>query len=264
MFGLHTPVYAYGAMMALGLLVGGVGLLLSAKQVRLDVDLVLAAAGITLLFGYAGAHGLFLLVAALNGQEVLPLIGRGGIVFYGGAVAGALGGYLAAKAFQLPWRLLLDAAAVPLALGHAIGRIGCLLGGCCFGRQFSAAWAVSYRHPLAPMPDGILRHPVQAYEAIALLILSALLLARPIDQRKAGSRFAIYVASYAVLRALLETFRGDSARGLFFGSHMSTSQLLSALLFAAASTWLFRLRSTQKKSAAGELKLTGGMKQAAS
>jgi len=102
---------------------------------------------------------------------------------------------------------------------------------------------VTYVHPLAPHADGIPRHPVQAYEALALVVLALALLGVPLRKDCAGLRFSIYVATYAVLRMVLETLRADDVRGVYLDARMSTSQLLSAMLLAGALAWLYRHRT---------------------
>jgi len=127
----------------------------------------------------------------------------GGFVFYGGLIFGLL--FLALyKLCRLPLTLQTLWAILPaLTAGHAIGRIGCLLAGCCFGSETEAWWGIHLH--------GASRHPTQILESLGLsLLLIYLLKAR----RSVGS-FAVYFLGYGVLRFGVESLRGDSIRGLW-------------------------------------------------
>ena len=151
----------------------------------------------------------------------------------GGILAGAL--YLRVKGRSLALWSNLTAPAI--ALFHTFGRIGCFLGGCCYG--IPSAWGVTYRHSPVVEANGISRFPVQLVEAAWNLILF-LLLSRLLRQGK-GRLLPLYLALYAPARFLLEFLRGDSYRGIFFG--LSTSQWISLLLFPAALFFLLRRRN---------------------
>ena len=232
-FGLERPIYSYGAMVVLGIAITVLIAVARARRYGLErfdelaVVLMCVAGG--LLGGallYLGVH-----VREVVAQPVL-LLGPG-LVFYGGVLGGALAAWLYARRFGVPLARAFDAGVPGLAFGHAIGRIGCFLGGCCFGRPCAPRFALGV--PL----HGALRHPVPLYEASALVLLGALLLAisRPLRSRP-GALAALYVALYAALRLSLEPLRGDDLeRGIFAG--LSTSQWLGGVALAASITALF-------------------------
>ncbi|MDO9183554.1 MAG: prolipoprotein diacylglyceryl transferase, partial [Bacteriovorax sp.] len=149
----------------------------------------------------------------------------GGFVFYGGLVFGIIFFLLYSiyyKKFNFQNSFLL----IPgLIFGHAIGRVGCFLTGCCYGSQCSLPWAVKM--------EGEFRHPVQLYEAIALFILGYFSL-RWIANKKTNL-FIItqYLIIYSAVRFVIEFFRGDEVRGVFWLS-FSTSQLISIGIFICA------------------------------
>jgi phosphatidylglycerol:prolipoprotein diacylglycerol transferase len=128
-----------------------------------------------------------------------------------------------------------DASTPGLALAHALGRMGCLLGGCCYGSHAADTW------PLAPVLWGERRHPVQLYEAVGLLALAALTaLLTPRLRRRPGSLFTVYLGAYAILRLGTERLRGDDLeRGFVLG--LSTSQLLAGAALAASVVLGMRL-----------------------
>jgi phosphatidylglycerol---prolipoprotein diacylglyceryl transferase len=118
---------------------------------------------------------------------------------------------------------------VALPLGHAIGRLGCLMAGCCYGRHTTMPWGLA-------MDGDPSRHPTQIYEAIlnALIAFTVARVALPRtrDGRwKPGSAFLLYIALYAVARFVVEIYRGDD-RGEFWHG-LSPSQLVAIAALAA-------------------------------
>jgi formylglycine-generating enzyme required for sulfatase activity len=134
---------------------------------------------------------------------------------------------------QVPVLALADRAVPAIATGHAIGRIGCLLGGCCFGKPAHGLLAIHYTDPLAPaaVVAGLGRQPVPLYEAAALLGLALGCALRPLHDPGSGRRLRCYALAYAGLRLGLESLRGDDVRGVFFGGAVSVAQLI-------AFTWI--------------------------
>jgi phosphatidylglycerol---prolipoprotein diacylglyceryl transferase len=169
-----------------------------------------------IIAGWAGAH---LFDAASRG---LPLR-EAGFTFYGGMLAGTLF-YVLAAARRLNgeqiWRTL-NCAVIPLVIGHAIGRIGCFLAGCCHGTFIG---------------DTGVRHPTQLYEAAGLIAIAGLL---SVQERRGGHLLVpLYLLAYAPLRFMLEFLRGDD-RG--FWLVLSTSQWISLAMIPAAlaaGAWL--------------------------
>jgi phosphatidylglycerol:prolipoprotein diacylglycerol transferase len=130
-----------------------------------------------------------------------------------------------------------------IALGHVIGRLGCLLAGCCYGRPTELPWGVTFTSPVAAAnvgtPLGIPLHPTQLYDAGAeLLILAFLLIFEKRGRPFAGRTFWLYMLLYAISRFIVEIFRGDD-RGMLAG--LSTSQVVSLLVVPAAIVMLMRL-----------------------
>jgi phosphatidylglycerol:prolipoprotein diacylglycerol transferase len=166
---------------------------------------------------------------------------KGGGAFYGGFIAGLLFSLWYLRRFKLAFWKAADCVAPGAALGHAVGRVGCFLAGCCYGRPTSLPWGV--RFPLLERPV----HPTQLYEA-GLNLLNALVLFGLFRRgRRDGSVFLVYLFNYSLIRFLLEYFRGDPARAyLFRGTSPWTSlsgpQLVS-MAGLAASAVLFVLRS---------------------
>jgi phosphatidylglycerol:prolipoprotein diacylglycerol transferase len=155
----------------------------------------------------------------------------GGSVFYGGLLGGLLAGGISVKVQKLPAGLTTDCAAPALALFHCFGRIGCFLGGCCYGVE--SEHGVTFTNALVESANGVARVPVQLYEAALELVLFLglwLLLSRGAFK---GRLLLLYLLAYAPGRFALEFLRGDEYRGRLFG--LSTSQIISIGVFAVAA-----------------------------
>jgi len=146
-----------------------------------------------------------------------------GMVFYGGLYGGILVGFLWAKHKKLNLKNIGDIFAVLIPLFHTFGRIGCFFAGCCYGVK--SEWGISGRVVVGDLKEGAKRVPVQLMEAALLFMLFFVLLWMFRKKVAEGKLICIYLMSYAVLRFVLEFFRGDEIRGNLF--MFSTSQWIS-------------------------------------
>ena len=179
----------------------------------------------TFLFSWLGAKSVFLLVSGRFSDywSMFDFWSGGGFIFYGGLFFGFA--YIVVYSFilgkfpqeRLAWLL------PPLALGHALGRMGCFFAGCCYGTVCELPWAI-YLH-------GATRHPVPLYEAVFLVFLS--IASYKLLKKKVGhwKMVGFYFAMYAVGRFILEFYRGDMARGIYFQG-LSLSQIFSMVFVA--------------------------------
>lgn len=244
---LERPLGSYGAMMALGIFVVGLIAVRAAARARLDVGATFAVLACTVGGGFASAWTTFVIVeAARTGtfDAIRIAVQSGGGMVALGAVPGALASALAAgRWLRLPVLRLLDLSIPGVAAAHAMGRLGCLLGGCCFGAPSSLPWAIVYTHPFAPASHPpVPRHPTPVYEALAQLVLALVFALVPARHPGTGARAASYLGAYAIVRLLVETTRGDAVRGVFFDGALSTSQLLSIVALAVSLLVYLRLR----------------------
>ena len=167
-----------------------------------------------------------------NTTEILRLVWRGGYSFYGGLIGGMVACFLFVRIHGLPlWRMT-DILAPSIALGYAIGRIGCLLAGCCYGRPCSLPWAITFPNQCRIAPSGIPLHPTQVYESLLNLILYAILLWLYPRKKFDGQIFAIYLIGYSLLRLFVEIYRGDSPME-YFGGYATKTQIASSVVFIA-------------------------------
>lgn len=242
------PIGSYGVLFALGLLVGGALFVHRAVRAKLDPGHVAAALALGIGGALFGAWLLFAIIEAVRTGEIFAAVTSGGRVFLGGLVGGLIAFVVAARALRLPLATLADSAAPALALGHALGRLGCFFGGCCYGAPSRGPFAVTYTDLRAPGAHPMVaRHPWPLYESAALLVLAAVVALVPsnrLARAAPGARFALYALLYGVLRIALEPLRGDAVRGVVYG--VSTSQLLGAVIALGAAAWLVRARLTRR------------------
>lgn len=162
-----------------------------------------------------------------------------GMVFYGGFLGSVAGVWIYTHICKTMDRAFaLDLLAIATPLFHAFGRIGCFLGGCCYG--IPCSWGITVQNnPVLPELNGVTRFPVQLIEAGCNLIIFAVLYLLFRRKERQFSLLSAYIFLYAPVRFILEFFRGDSIRGFLMG--LSTSQWISiALALGALINVLFR------------------------
>jgi phosphatidylglycerol:prolipoprotein diacylglycerol transferase len=239
--GVTRPIGSYGASLALALLTGAALTLRSAARAGLDTGAMISVLSGAIGFGFVCAYLASALVLWAELGSLSAAIVQPGIMFYGGAIGGALGFAGLSGAFGLPVAAAFDTTLPALPIAHAIGRLGCFFGGCCFGAPSTLPWAIVYDHPLAPAAHPALsRHPWPLYEAACLLALAALFASPKFFAGRPGRRAALYVALYAAVRCTLEPLRGDAVRGVFLHGCCSVAQLISLATGAAAVVFLYQ------------------------
>ncbi|MBP0983126.1 MAG: prolipoprotein diacylglyceryl transferase [Oscillospiraceae bacterium] len=208
------------------------------------------AVGMHLLYGITNIQywgSLFSAGSFLEFWDAAQLI-FGGSVFYGGLIGGLFAGFLSMRYQKLDYGLTADCAAPSIALFHAFGRVGCFLGGCCYGVEWEHG--ITFTNALVESANGVPRVPVQLFEAgmeFALFGLLSVMLAKGWLKNRL---LEVYLLIYSVGRFTLEFWRGDEYRGFLFG--LSTSQLISIAVFAAAVAMLIVYKFRRKESAPAE------------
>src|SRR5919197_2973684 len=242
----QITLYTYGILLAAAYLLGLQLARARAKHRSLDANRVLDLGIYIIISALIGAK-LLLLVTDFNTfradpRELFTLLRSGG-VFYGGLILAVSVALVYIRRVGLPLWTTCDVFAPGIALGHAIGRFGCLFAGCCYGKETSVSWAITFTDPFAAANVGTPLnrplHPTQLYEAGAeLLILGVLLLTERRGRPFAGRTFWLYMLLYAVSRFIIEFYRGDERGtvGMF-----STSQFISLLLAPLAVVMLVYL-----------------------
>jgi phosphatidylglycerol:prolipoprotein diacylglycerol transferase len=244
------PVYSYGVMLAAAYLAGLQLAVVRARRAGLDATKIMDLGIYLIIAALVGAKLMLIVVDfdyfRANPGEILSLVRAGG-VFYGGLILSFATGLYLVRRYRLPVWASADMYAPGIALGHVVGRMGCLLAGCCYGRPTDLPWGLTFTDPVAASnvgtPLGIPLHPTQIYDAGAeLLILIFLLVFERRGRPFPGRTFWLYILLYAVSRFIVEIFRGDP-RGTIAG--MSTSQFVSIVIFPIALVMLLRLRGAR-------------------
>ncbi len=251
-----VKIFGYGLMLFFAFL-GSMNL--AARRARregLDPELIYDLALWVFIGGLLGARGFYVAQywgTRINSFAEIFEIWKGGIVLYGSVLGGAVA-FFAYRAFRpFPLRPMLDVIAPAIALGIAIGRVGCFLNGCCWGDACDLPWAVSFprespawnaelaRGLIPPNALGSLRlHPTQLYSTIDGLILVFLLTAYYPLRRRDGEVMALLMLTYPVTRFFIEQLRDDE--GVFLAG-MTVSQTISVGLFAGGLIyWAFLSR----------------------
>ncbi len=238
------PIRLYGLMIGLGFIIGVYLAAGQAKKEGVNADRVIDLGVYMLLTALVGSRLLFVLTDlkhfAASPFEAFA-IWKGGLVFYGGVLAAVPVGIWYLKRHSLPVWKTADVMAPSIALGHAFGRLGCFFAGCCYGAPCSTSIGITFTDPHSLAPLGVPLYPTQLMEASGeFLIFTALLLLRRFRAFD-GQLFWLYALLYAVLRYVIELFRGDAIRGLYFGSFISTSQIIALGMFILSGVMLWRL-----------------------
>ena len=233
----NLKIHWYGIFSACGFLSAMLALLWKRHIAGVSKDNILDIGMIAMFAGIVGAR-LFYVIQFHEQFAADPLdvirIDKGGLVFYGGFILSALVLVVYCRIKKINIARLLDVFAPAVALGHAFGRIGCFLQGCCFGKPaggscigvtYPAGSAPAARYPLPSTgetlltnPESLPLYPTQLIEAGVNFALFGLLFFLAGKFRKPGRVAGIYLLCYAILRFLMEYLRGDHsdfAFGLF-------------------------------------------------
>lgn len=233
---LGISIKTFGVMFALGFLACGALVARRLRELGRPVDWAYEIVFAALIGGIVGARGYFLIE---NFDEVKhDLLGSifsgSGLVWYGGAIGGAIG-----VIGWMRWRGVLelrtlDMCATALALGYAIGRIGCQVSGDGdYGIRSNLPWAMGYPHGTVPTPPGVRVQPTPIYETLAMCLLAyALWTLR--DRVRPGVVFALYLIGSGLERFLVEFVRRNS--DVLIG--LTPPQLESLGLCAIGLCWL--------------------------
>lgn len=234
-FTLHT----YGLFAALGFLAGFGLANATAKRRGLPPALV-GDALVPLLFGgILGARIFYVIfhVAEFWGAWLDTFkIWQGGLMWQGGFLGGVVALILFVKRRKIPFLSLADIFAPAVALGQAVGRIGCLFAGCCYGKTCAFPWAITFRHVESLAPTGQALHPTQLYDAGLDLLITAILwaLSRTPWSNQNGRMTSLYLILAGGARLAVEPFRAD-ARGAGLGIFSATGLVAIGLMIAGTT-----------------------------
>lgn len=242
-------IHWYGVLVAVAFLVGL--WTASRRGVRdgIGSDKVLDA-GVWLIAGtIIGARTLYVIsywhedFAGKPWTEVL-MIQHGGLVFYGGLFGATAACLVYVWRQRLPLWKFADTLAPSIALGYVPGRLGCLMNGCCYGRETSVPWAIYF--PEDHVTHGVGVHPTQIYEMLLSATLYGSLAWLYRRKKFDGQVFATYLISYALLRSFVELFRGDYSMR-YLGGVATPAHLISGAILVAGLLLYWKLSRRELK-----------------
>lgn len=286
---LNLPVHTYGAMYVLGLIAGIVVAYRQALLSKKYHNDILDYAFWALIGALLGGRALYIIVEhhyyfvenpftqiGSTGISIPTFLAlwKGGFVFWGGALGGAVALAVFCLKRRIPMGEFADYCAPALAIGHAFGRIGCVAGGCCYGKEYYHLDSVGNVVANGPFglsfPEGSIAYdalsasatpdklslmqkihgtlplfPVQLLESFGNIVIFAILLLATTQKRAHGQITLLYFILYSMMRAFTETFRGDSARGFVIEGLLSTSQFISLVMSLAALVGMIYLAKRQ-------------------
>ena len=258
---LTTPfftIHTFGILLATAYLAAFWWLMREGRRDRIDVEALSSLAFWAIVGAIIGAKALMVVrdlpaylssPAAAFSSSVLMSAGD----FYGGFIGALVASALFFQRHSLPFWRTADLCGPAIALGQAIGRIGCLMAGDDYGRPTRMPWGVTFTDPdaadIGGAPLNVPLHPVQLYESIVCAMLFVILVRLLRRKRFDGEVILAYTALYAIARFALEFFRGDADRGFVLG-WLSTSQFIAAILGPAAIALLVARNRQHRRSAA--------------
>ena len=251
-------IYSYGLLVALAFLTALLVASRLAERSGLNSDRVANLGVYAAVSAVVGAK-VFLILSDVpyyirNPSQILSMATlQAGGVFFGGLVAALVVAAWYMRRAALPPLLTADTFAPAIALGHSIGRVGCFLAGCCWGRPAELPWSVTFTKPLAHelvgVPLGVPLHPTQIYESMAELIIFMILLLRFRRPHRDGSIIGLYLVLYSAFRFCVEFVRDPADLSYPLGGPLSLTQW-TALTLLALGAYLMARRPALKSSGA--------------
>ena len=241
-------IHTYGLFVAIGFAVAILVAIKVGKAQGIHPEQVMDMGFITILFAIIGSRLMYVIINFSyykNHPMDIFRIWQGGLIFSGGLITVflAMGWYL--KRHHLSFWKTGDLWAPSIAIGQSIGRIGCFMAGCCYGKPTEMKWEVVFTHPHSLAPLNIPLHPTQLYSSFSGLIIFLVLLVLHAKKQFKGQVILWFLILHSTARLLIERFRGDD-RGLIPGSDMSMTQLVTFLILIASVVTLIVLKSRKQ------------------
>ncbi|MCR5716034.1 MAG: prolipoprotein diacylglyceryl transferase [Lachnospiraceae bacterium] len=226
-----VTVHGYGLMVALGIIAAYLVAEYRARKRNMDPDHIFNILIFGVIFGFTGSKLLYAIT-------VLPELLRDpsgffqhladGWVVYGAIIGGVGAAAVYCKVKKISILSYLDLCVPSLALGQAIGRIGCLLAGCCYGATTDSSMCIVFTHSNYA-PNHVALIPTQIYSSLLNFLNFFVLLLIGAKAKKKGIVISCYLMFYSVGRFVIEFYRGDLNRG--FVGNLSTSQFIAIFIF---------------------------------
>lgn len=222
-------VYWYGVFVAAGVFLGGLILQKNACSRGYSAELMSRLIFWTILWGIIGGRLLHVFVQLpyyyRHPFEILSLR-NGGLAVEGAIITGLIFLVIYSKIRKFNLMEILDVVALPVPLGQALGRLGCFLNGCCYGKPTEFFWGVKFPH----LPEKV--HPTQLYYSITYIVLFFILRVMYKKRLKPGIVFTTYILGFALIRYIIDMLRGDL---LPTGLGLYPTQVIAIALFVTGA-----------------------------
>ena len=240
-------LYTYGLFVALGFITAVWFTKRNAKSTDISDQTISDLFFTVLISALIGARLLYILInldSYTNNFLGIFKIWEGGLVFFGGFLGATIATIIFLRLKKMSIWETADILAPGLALGHAVGRFGCLFAGCCYGKSCTLPFAITFSNPDSLAPLNVPLHPTQAYMIVSNLTLFLILMVIQNRKKFNGMVFLSYVMLYSLFRSIIEFYRGDF-RGNFFFDFLSLSQGIGLSVSCIALIFLIiKVRAT--------------------
>ena len=233
------------------------------KSAKLNYDMVLNAAIVGVISGLVFSRVLHIIDQweSFSSRPLGQLLSSEGLTIYGAVLGATLGLWVYSKWSRFQFGYLADVIAPATILGQAIGRIGCILNGCCYGLVTDLPWSILYTNKnsygyfaSSNLAEGFGLHPSVVYEFIWDMIVFGILLKIGKRFKPDGALFAIYLAMYAFGRLFIDFTRDGTP--FLFGLHQA--QIMSLVVMLVTVPWLvFKSRRATLEEIAADIRPTG-------
>jgi phosphatidylglycerol:prolipoprotein diacylglycerol transferase len=227
-----AEVYSYGLLIAFGVLCSFIYFKLATK---LQSSLVSEMFLYIIASAFVGGKLFFYLEDLPHyiekPSDLTSSLG-GGFVFYGSFLLVIPTLFWWFRKRHLPFTQMMDHIGIGGTMVHGLGKIGCLLSGCCYGKVCESGFSITFHHPRSAAPLNTPLYPTQLYDALLIFSIMALLFFYQKRKIFHGQLFLLYAMIYAAGRSVTEIYRGDEERGFILNGLLSHSQAIALLVFA--------------------------------
>ncbi|MFC1863669.1 prolipoprotein diacylglyceryl transferase [Thermodesulfobacteriota bacterium] len=247
-------IHTYGVFVALGSIAGILIAIRLGKPLGITSQQVMDMGFIMILCGVIGSRLAYIFLNfSFYKSHLLDSfkLWQGGLVFSGGLVAGIIALAVYIKKHKLSIWVIGDIWAPAAALGQAIGRVGCFMAGCCYGKPTDIFWGVTFSHPQSLAPLHIPIHPTQLYSSLSGMIIFIITLVLSTKKKFQGQVLLWFLILHSTGRLLIERFRGDD-RGFIMGSKLTSTQVVTILILLFSVAGLIILKTRHEKGLGGK------------
>jgi len=243
-------VHTYGALIAIGFIVGLLIAMREGRRNGIDSQKIMDMGLLLIISGVVGSRITYILMN-FSQYSTNPLnmfkLWEGGLVFSGGLLAAIISLFFYLRHHKLDFWRIGDIWAPALAVGQAMGRIGCFMAGCCYGKESHGFCSVVFTDPKSIAPLNIPLYPTQLFDSLGNFIIFAILMILSARKKFQGQVFLWFLIMHSTARLVIEKFRGDD-RGIFLGTNWTVTQFLAIVILISAISALFYLKSKHEKN----------------